>query len=111
MSEIERAVDPATRRIIELLAPIGPVVASPIFGTWGLFLEDRILGIVDQGVTYFRTTRRTSVRYLEFGAPAFTYRCADGTLVPTDYLRVPDSVLSARDRACDWAFEAAVALH
>lgn len=107
MSEIDDSIDAATRAVMELLTPIGPIVAKPLFGTWGLYVEDRIFGLVDRGATYFRTTDDTIARYVAAGARPFVYRRPDGTQTITGYHQVPIDVLSDRDRACAWAYEAA----
>lgn len=107
MSDVEDVIDAPTRRIIELLAPIGPIVAKPLMGTWGLYVEDRILGLVAEGVPYFRTTDDTVARYVAAGARPFVYRRASGMETTTGYHEVPREVLHDRDRACAWAYEAA----
>lgn len=107
MSELEDSIDAATRAVMELLAPIGPIVAKPLLGTWGLYVEDRIFGLVDRGTTYFRTTDETVARYVAAGARPFVHRRADGSGTITGYHQVPMDVLADRDQACAWAYEAA----
>jgi DNA transformation protein and related proteins len=107
MSDVEDTIDGATRGLIELLAPIGPVVAKRLFGTWGLYLEDRIFGLVDDGRTYFRTSDATIQRYVAAGSRPFVYRRSDGFGTVMEYHEVPAEVLADRDLACAWAYEAA----
>ncbi len=107
MSDGEGTVDDATRRVIELLTPMGPIVAKRLFGTWGLYLEDRIFGLVHEGITYFRTSGETVTKYVAAGSRPFHYRRADGRSTIMQYHEVPDSVLGNPDLACAWAYEAA----
>lgn len=100
-------LDEATRRIMELLSPMGPVSARRLFGTWGLYLEDRIFAIVHGGIVYFRTNEDTVGRYHAAGAQPFLYRRADGRSTVLQYHEVPAEVLEDSDLACAWAYEAA----
>ena len=101
------SLDEATRHVIEQLSPMGPVSARRLFGTWGLYLEDRIFAIVHGGVVYFRTNDATVGRYREAGAQPFMYRRADGRSTVMQYHEVPADVLEDSDLACAWAYEAA----
>lgn len=100
-------LDEATRHVVELLSPMGPISARRLFGTWGLYLEDRIFGIVHGGTVYFRTNDATVARYREAGAQPFLYRRADGRSTVMRYHEVPAEVLEDSDLACAWAYEAA----
>lgn len=101
------ALDEATRHVVELLSPLGPISARRLFGTWGLYLEDRIFAIVHTGVVYFRTSTDTVARYLDAGSQPFLYRRADGRSTVLQYHEVPADVLEDGDVACAWAYEAA----
>ncbi|MCW2923675.1 MAG: hypothetical protein JWM98_1079 [Thermoleophilia bacterium] len=107
MSEVGWTIDDAARQVAELLAPIGPIVVRPLLGMWGLYLEDRVVGIVHDGETYFRTVEATEARYLAAGSRPLLQQGLDGDSIQTPYHRVPDAVLADRDEACAWAYEAA----
>jgi DNA transformation protein len=107
MSEAEDTIDGATRHVIDLLAPIGPVVARSLLGTWGLYLEDQIFGLVHGGVVYFRTSDTTISRYVDAGCRPYRYVRADGSSTVMPYHEVPQHVLDDSDLACAWAFESA----
>ena len=109
MSDVEGTVDDATRFVIDLLAPMGPVVAKRLFGTWGLYLEDRIFGLVHDGIAYFRTSGDTVAKYVAAGSRPFYYRRSDGRSTVMQYHEVPEHVLDDPDLACAWAYEAAAA--
>jgi DNA transformation protein len=100
-------LDDATRHLIELLSPMGPISARRLFGTWGLYLEDRIFAVVHAGIVYFRTNGETVSRYLDAGSRPFLYRRADGRSTVMQYHEVPTEVLADSDTACAWAYEAA----
>jgi DNA transformation protein len=101
------SLDEATRHVMELLSPMGPISARRLFGTWGLYLEDRIFAVVHDGVVYFRTNDATVGRYRDAGSQPFLYRRADGRSTVMQYHEVPAVVLERSDTACAWAYEAA----
>lgn len=112
MSETEDTIDDGTideaaRHVAELLSPMGPITTRRLFGTWGLYLEDRIFGLVHDGIVYFRTNDETRVRYEEAGSQPFIYRLGDGREAVMQYHEVPPHILENADRACAWAYEAA----
>jgi DNA transformation protein len=83
------------------------VVARSLLGTWGLYLEDRIFGLVNDGVVYFRTSDATISRYVAAGCRPYRYQRNDGSSTVMPYHEVPSSVLEDPDLACAWAYEAA----
>jgi DNA transformation protein len=101
------SIGAATRRTIELLTPLGPIVARPLFGTCGLYLEDRIFGLVHDDVTYFRTSDASVAKYEAEQSEPFIHRTEDGIEIPMSYHAVPTRVLADPDLACAWAYEAA----
>lgn len=101
------ALDESMQHVIEQLMPLGPISTRRLFGTVGLFLEDRIFGLVHDGITYFRTNDATAARYVEYGSQPFMFRHADGGKMVTQYHEVPARVLDDPDEACAWAYEAA----
>ena len=107
MSDVDDSIDARTQQVIDLLAPLGPIVAKPMLGTWGLYLEDRIFGLVHDGQVYFRTNDSTIARYVDAGSRPFVYVREGGPSSVLPYHEVPDTILDVRDDACAWAYEAA----
>jgi DNA transformation protein len=97
------AIDDGTGRIVALLAPIGEVSARRLFGTWGLYLDERIFGLMHGGVVYFRTCPNTIARYVSSGSQPFLYRRSDGRSTVMQYHEVPAHVLADPELACTWA--------
>lgn len=108
-ADVEGSLDDATRRVVELLAPLGPVVSRPLLGTRGLYLEDRVFGLVSGGRVYFRTCDMTKPRYQGAGAEPLRLPSLDGQPIEMRYHSVPRHVLEDRDTACAWAYEALAA--
>lgn len=106
-SESQYEVDAVARHVLELVAPLGPATSQPLLGTYGLYLEDRIFGLVQGGVVYFRTDEETAPHYVEAGSEPLRYRLPSGWLTEPAYYEVPMHVLTDRDLMCAWAYEAA----
>lgn len=105
-ADVDGSLDDATRRVVDLLAPLGPVVCRPLFGTRGLYLEDRVFGLVADGRTYFRTSDATLAKYVRADAEPLRLSVDGQEPVEMQYHAVPTHVLADRDLACAWAYEA-----
>lgn len=106
-SDPEHAVDAVAQHVLALVAPLGPATCAPLLGTFGLYLEDRIFGLVQGGVVYFRTDEDTAGHYRAAGSEPLRYRLPDGWLTEPAYHEVPMHVLTNQDLVCAWAYEAA----
>ena len=98
--------DETTVGVLDLLAPLGVIVPQHLFGAVGLYLEERIFGIVHDGTVYFRTSDESREQYVAAGAKPFVFQRADGRAAVLRYHSVPDEVLADRDLACGWALRA-----
>lgn len=105
-ADVEGSLDDATRRVVDLLAPLGPVVCRSLLGTRGLYLEDRVFGLVADGRAYFRTSDATLPKYLRADAEPLRLSVDGEQPVEMEYHAVPNHVLADRDLACAWAYEA-----
>jgi DNA transformation protein len=98
--------DETTVRVLDLLAPLGVIVPQQLFGAVGLYLEERIFGIVHDGVVYFRTSELSREAYVVAGSKPFMFQRADGRSAALRYHSVPSYVLEDTDLACGWALRA-----
>jgi DNA transformation protein len=87
-----------------------PVRARPMFGGYGLYLEDRYFGVIGEGRLYFRTDDESRADYLAFGSVAFqpSSRPRGPTTVGRNF-EVPAEVLADPSRLREWALRAASA--
>lgn len=99
-------VDAVTDQVLALLSPLGSVTAQRLFSTYGLYLRDRIFGLVHDGIVYLRTGTETAARYVEAGSQPFLYRRSDGRSTVLQYHEVPDDVMADPHRLVEWAREA-----
>lgn len=100
---------PQVDALVARLQPL-PVSTRRMFGGWGLWLEGRFFGVVDDGVVYFRTDADSRVHYVERGSralqPAFRTR---GPKTIDRNFEVPAEVMADDVLLREWAIRAAAA--
>lgn len=90
--------------LLDLLAPLGPVRARPMFGGGGLYLADTMFAIVADDVLYLKADDGNRGDFEARGMDPFTYR-RDGRKDPIamSYWETPAEVLEDGDELCRWA--------
>lgn len=101
------AVSPELRdHVLELLAPLGPVVAKPMFGGVGIYLGGVIFAILTRhDVLYLRSDETTRGEFEAAGAEPFQPR--PGFIMP--YHEAPPEAMEDAEAMRDWAERALVA--
>ena len=86
-----------------LMAPLGAVRAKPMFGGFGIFLEDVMFGLITgAGVLFLRADQ------VSRGA----YEARDlGSHGKMPYFQIPPSALEDSEELVEWATEALAAAH
>ena len=59
--------------LLDLLQPLGKVSARRMFGGYGLYLEDRMFGLVAEGTLYLKVDADSEGDYAQAGLPCFRY--------------------------------------
>lgn len=59
--------------VVELLAPLGAVVARRMFGGYGLFLDGLMFAIVSGDAVWFKVDGQNRARFVALGESPFTY--------------------------------------
>lgn len=72
------------------LADRGEVRARPMFGGYGLYLDDRIIALWDAGALYLKVDSLTAPLFAAEGLPPFSYRKATGDVTVMSYYRASD---------------------
>lgn len=91
--------------LLEHLEPLGPVRARKMFGGYGLFLNDRMFGLVSKDAFYLKVDHRNRPDFEAAGSEPFSYERA-GKPYSMSYFLVPPEVLEDTDTLCDWAKKA-----
>jgi DNA transformation protein len=85
----------------EHLAALGPIQFKRMFGGAGVYLHDRIFGLIFQDVLYLKTSDATRPLFEAAGSQPFTYE-AKGKRVSLAYWSLPDTAMDDADEAVDW---------
>jgi DNA transformation protein len=91
--------------VLDLLAPLGPVRARRMFGAFGIFLDGRMFGIIEDDALYLKTDEATRGHFEDAGTAPFTYQ-SRGRTVALTYWEAPSELLEEGDELCSWARKA-----
>jgi DNA transformation protein len=99
--------------LLELLAPLGPVAARPMFGGVGLFHNGLMFGLIARDELFLKVGDTNRSAYEAAGEAPFSYATKHGTHTIRSYWRCPPELLDDTETLQDWArqaIEAAVAV-
>lgn len=88
--------------VAEQLAFLGPISQRSIFGEIGIFMEDRLLGIVAGEWLYLHTGPSNRDDYVSRGCPQFK-PYPNAFDLTTDHHRVPQEVVGDAEELRRWA--------
>ena len=88
--------------VLELLAPLGPVVARRMFGGHGLYHDGLFFGIVHGSVLYLKVDKTNRPRFETAGCERFTYS-RRGKAAALNFYRAPEEAMDASQRMLPWA--------
>lgn len=94
--------DPFVLHACELLACLGPVKATRMFGGYGLSVDGMNVAIVADDTLFLKTNARTLPPWLAAGARAFAYQ-AQGATRQVRYHTPPDEALESPALMAPWA--------
>jgi DNA transformation protein and related proteins len=79
----------AARRALEVLSPLGPVEARPMFGGHGVFLDGAMVALVASAELYLKTDDVNRHLFEAEGLAPFVHR-RPGRVVEMSYRRAPE---------------------
>lgn len=82
--------------VADLLAPLGEVRYRHMFGGYGIYVDERIVAIADDGELYLKADDVNRPRFEKLGMEPFRPFPDKDTTMP--YFRVPPDVLDDRKR-------------
>jgi DNA transformation protein len=94
--------------VTEQLAFLGRISNRSIFGGIGIFIDDRLLGIVIDGLLYLHTDKSNIDDYLSRGMEQFK-PYPNAFDLTTDHHRVPQEILDDAEQLKAWGERALVA--
>ncbi|MEO1544042.1 MAG: TfoX/Sxy family protein [Pseudomonadota bacterium] len=88
--------------ICDLLSPIGPVRIRRMFGGSGIYVDDRMFGLIANDVLYIKTDAQSVAEFEEADSEPFTYD-GKGKPIKMSYWQMPDDAFDDQDTFCNWA--------
>ncbi len=100
-----RPQPPFVTHVLELMVPLGPVVAKSMFGGWGLSLDGLTFALIAWEELYLKVDDQNRAAYEARDLPAFA-PYADQPERKMNYYRPPEEVLEDSDSLLPWARDA-----
>ena len=86
--------------LLDLLQPLGKVSARRMFGGYGLYLEDRMFGLVAEGTLYLKVDADSEGDYAQAGLPCFRYLRRGRPVSIRSFRQAPAEALEQREALC-----------
>ncbi|MBK7642536.1 MAG: TfoX/Sxy family protein [Planctomycetes bacterium] len=90
--------------VLRQLRILGLVAARPMFGAEGLYCDDRMFGIVDREVLFFKVSAVTRLDYVAAGMGPFTPLSSKKPM--EGYYELPLDVLESPEKLREWGQKA-----
>jgi len=97
--------------LLDLLQPLGEVRARRMFGGYGLYLGDRMFGLVADDILYFKVDADSEGDYADSGLPCFSYMRQGRSVTIRSFRQAPAEALEQGEDLCRRAGRAAQAAH
>lgn len=95
--------------ILSALQSRYPLKSRAMFGGYGLYYKNVIMGIVIEDTLYLKAHDTTAEFFMEHGATPFSYE-RNGKTVTMCYWKVPEDILEDQGQLENWAYRSISAL-
>ncbi len=93
--------------VLDMLRPLGPVVARPMFGGGGLYLDGLMFALVFDDMLFLKADDGNRADFEARGMEPITYeREGRDELVEMSYWEAPPELMDDADEMCAWASRA-----
>jgi DNA transformation protein len=99
--------DDFVEHVCDLLAPLGEVRPKPMFGGYGIYVDEVFCAIVAGDTLYFKVDEGSRTGYEALGASPF--KPFEGKRMVMSYYEVPAAVMEDRRAIVEWGRKAAEA--
>lgn len=100
---------PLLERVLPALQGVGAARSRAMFGGFGVYLDDVIVGLIAWDRLFFRTDAHNRPDYEAAGSVPFTYEGRSGKPIEMPYWELPGDVLDDPALLGDWALKARAA--
>jgi DNA transformation protein len=95
-------VDDYVNFVLELLAPLGRVVARRMFGCHGVYCDGLFVAIIDKDTLWLKADEATRADFEKAGGTPFTYLRA-GKPATLNFYSAPEQTLESPEALAPWA--------
>lgn len=88
--------------LLDLLEPLGPVSARPMFGGYGIYLDQMMFALVADDTLYLKADDVSRARFVDAGLEPFRY-ARKGKTLRMSYYAAPEDALEDAELLRDWA--------
>jgi len=89
--------------LLDMLTPLGPVTARPMFGGGGLYLDGLMFALVFDDILFLKADDASKGAFEERGMEPITYeRQGRDALVEMSYWEAPPELMDDADEMCAW---------
>lgn len=90
--------------VLDMLRPLGPVAARPMFGGGGLYLDGLMFALVFDDVLFLKADDESKGAFEDRGMEPIAYeREGRDELIEMSYWEAPPELLDDADELCSWA--------
>jgi len=101
MSKQQKHLNSFSSHVAELLEEYGDIKIKSMFGGYGVFLNEKIIGIIADEELYFKSPKDNLVFKEEYGAEQFAYE-AKGKPVKMSYYKAPSEIFDDSTMLKKW---------
>ena len=95
---------PFVKYILDMLSDLGDVRSRAMFGGYGIYHDDVMIGLIANSVFYLRVDDQNRGAFETAGSKPFTYRRkGQKKAVAMSYWEAPVDVLENREALCEWS--------
>jgi DNA transformation protein len=87
--------------IKDILAPFGQITTRAMFGSYGIYKDRVIIGIIAESELYFKADSFTAKYFKSFSSQPFTYN-SKNKLVTISYWKVLPEILDQEEELGKW---------
>jgi DNA transformation protein and related proteins len=94
---------PFVESLLDLLAPMGEIVAKRMFGGYGIYKEGLMFGLVAWDRFYLKVDGETKEHFETHACEPFVYEMKNGRSTSMVYYEPPESAFSSAIKMKPWA--------
>jgi DNA transformation protein len=91
--------------ILDLMKSAGPVRARKMFGAYGIYLQETIIGLVEDNILYLKVDDNSRHYFEELHLTPFVYQ-RKGKTIQLSFYQAPEEALDDHQQMKIWTYRA-----